>query len=98
MNSNDLNESMMNLHKPGDNILGTVKRASRALAYSSAYYVAYGTVYGAAVITDLFPKDNVFAYGFADGANAARRANAARQEEAKHDTTGQDLEMVPSSD
>ena len=43
-------------------------------AFVASYYIAFGAVYSAEVIKDLFPVDSVVIDGFREGAKAAHEA------------------------
>lgn len=60
-------------------VVPALKRNTAKAIYSSCYYLSYGVVYGATVVSDLIPKDNAVVHGLCDGAQAARAAVAARK-------------------
>lgn len=81
-------------------VVPALKRNTAKAIYSSCYYLSYGVVYGATVVSDLIPKDNAMVHGLCDGAQAARAAVAARkarQAIASEEVAAGAAALIPSS-
>lgn len=77
-----ISESAADACSAASNALPAAGKAVRKIVYSGCYYITYGIVYSSMIVGSLIPANSAVGEGMHDGAAAARKDFAQREESA----------------